>query len=141
MGKNIGGYYNNTSATIPEHTIEIKKMVGHNAAHTVQTEENWKIGGKKVQPRGIGLAILAVSALISIVQFALDKADGGMELNTKQEQWNEATEKTQIVKVKLEPGKKVNVWQYRLGLKGIVGVSSTDVLLSTYVEVTTSDDP
>ena len=57
-----------------------------------------------------------LSAAFAKAQFEVTAEYGGSSVNTDTESYNEATEVSEKVSLKVKPGKTMYVWQYQLGI-------------------------
>uniref|UniRef100_A0A8D0GVC7 Uncharacterized protein n=1 Tax=Sphenodon punctatus TaxID=8508 RepID=A0A8D0GVC7_SPHPU len=86
-------------------THEITRKVGF-----AQKALPWKV------PAGGSLEVGALTTALLQSQFSLPSAYGGLGLRTEQEEWEEAAEEGEPLRVILQPRQKLYWWQYCLGL-------------------------
>ncbi|XP_061445136.1 uncharacterized protein LOC133366258 [Rhineura floridana] len=89
---------------------KITKKVGYTKQKMSSVEHNWKISLSASYQSG------ALTEAIAKYQFSLTAEYGGKSVSTEQEDWSEATEVEESISVTLQPGEKMYIWHYQLGL-------------------------
>ena len=72
-----------------------------------------------------GLDFLGKASLET--QFSLTGSAGGKNIRSEQEDWNEQYTTEEKVEIDVPPGGSVYIWQFTLGLKGLVMCSSVEI--------------
>ncbi|KAM5153007.1 uncharacterized protein ACMZJ9_011129 [Mantella aurantiaca] len=100
----------NDSHTPVEWQKKVTKKVGYEKEKTSSIEHNWKVSATVSAETG------GLTSLIAKVQFSLTAEYGGCSTNTEKENWNEATEVEETLKLTLKPHEKVYIYVYQMGL-------------------------
>ncbi len=108
--------FRNESNTTLNWSEDITKTVGYKKSEFESLEHNWNITAEVSMGTSFEVGFL-VPATIEM-QFSLSTSYGGAMINTKQEDWSEEKITTEQLSLEIKPGKKVYIWQYRLGFSG-----------------------
>ncbi|KAM5152976.1 uncharacterized protein ACMZJ9_011104 isoform 1-T1 [Mantella aurantiaca] len=101
--------FSNDSQTPVEWQKKVTKKVGYEKEKTSSIEHNWRVSATVSVETG------GLSSLIAKTQFSLTAEYGGCSTNTEKENWNEATEVEEILKLTLKPQEKVYIYVYQMG--------------------------
>lgn len=88
---------------------KITKTVGYTKKKMSSVEHNWKISISASYESG------ALTAALAKYQISMSAEYGGKQVNSEEENWNEATVTEEAISVDLQPHEQVYVWQYQLG--------------------------
>ncbi|XP_061446206.1 uncharacterized protein LOC133366756 [Rhineura floridana] len=101
---------NNDSKTPITLKKSISKKVGYSKEKMQSVENSWNISMSYTYQTGTLMEALCKQ------QLSLSAEYGGKSVNATKENWEEATEMTEEIELTLQPGEKVYIWQYKLGL-------------------------
>ncbi|KAM5152977.1 uncharacterized protein ACMZJ9_011104 isoform 2-T2 [Mantella aurantiaca] len=100
----------NDSQTAVEWQNKVIRRIGYEKEKTSSIEHNWKVSATVSAETG------DLSAMIAKTQFSLTAEYGGCSTNTEKENWKEATEVEEILKLTLKPQENVYIYVYLMGL-------------------------
>ncbi|XP_069490139.1 uncharacterized protein [Ambystoma mexicanum] len=100
----------NDSQTAITWSKKITRKVGYTREKMSSIEHNWNVSMTASYSAG------DLTAAFAKYQFSVTAQYGGSSVNTETENWSEATDVEESVNLTLQPGQKMYVWQYKLGL-------------------------
>ncbi|KAM5152081.1 uncharacterized protein ACMZJ9_010335 isoform 1-T4 [Mantella aurantiaca] len=100
----------NDSHTPVEWVNKVTKKAGFEKGKMSSMENNWKVSANVTAETG------GLTTLIAKTQFSLIAEHGGCNTNTEKENWNEAIEVEETLKLTLNPHQKVFIYVYQMGL-------------------------
>ncbi|XP_015219432.1 uncharacterized protein [Lepisosteus oculatus] len=100
----------NPSSSVLNWEKKITKKVGFTREKMSSIEHNWKISMTATYQSG------DLTAAFAKYQFSLGAEYGGVKVDTDKEQWSEATDVEETMKIEIKPGQSIYIWQYNLGL-------------------------
>ncbi|CAH2318163.1 Hypothetical predicted protein [Pelobates cultripes] len=100
----------NDSQTPVTWTKKVSKKVGYDYEKMSSVETNWNVSST------VSAETCGLSALITKCQVSYTAEFGGSSVNTDRENWSKATVVEESITTTLDPGKKLYIWQYQLGL-------------------------
>lgn len=129
IGKAFGSWemiksFTNESSSAVEWERAITETVGFEESKMSSIERNWSIETEA------SFTPSALTASICKYQFSLSVKHGGKSANTNSENWSNATEKTEGLKLSIEPHSEVYIWQYQMGFGDEKSLFCNDVKIT-----------
>lgn len=121
--------FTNESSTAVDWERTITETVGFEESKMSSIEHNWSIEGEATYSTGF------LTESICKYQFSLSVKYGGQSVNTHLQNWSNATEQLETLKMHIEPHSEVYIWQYQMGFGDETSLFCTDV------EITKNPNP